>query len=378
LSGEWLAKKLSAGISLEESFASSFDDCIGVTWLVFQATPGSSPKKPLAPAMKTPDSSRRARHGLTLVELLVVIGIIATLVGLLLPAINMVDAASRRSACGSNLKQIGTALQGYASAQNTPSLPAIAWKGGAGNVATCNFFQSGWNYHVTSPRDGGFSWVVQILPFADQLNTFDTIARFSTVDGQPFASYGKFADFLCGKNTVANGSLNPDLIDDETIDKLKLSWAVCPARATGGENEQRGQCTYRANGGSSQILTGNALSDDGAMKHASATDGRGFALAAITDGLSMTYLVWERNDGSQVIRSSTDTLYNRTPFYCGKMLSVGLYQSPVTNLDAPLTLKAPYLPVSSGNLAPYRGPNPNDSIRSKSRIDCFRHNPPGR
>jgi hypothetical protein len=272
----------------------------------------------------------------------------------------MVDAASRRSACGSNLKQIGTALQGYASAQNTPSLPAIAWKAGAGNVATCNFFQSGWNGHVTSPRDGGFSWVVQILPFADQLNAFDSIASLSSVDGQPFASYGKFVDFLSGKNTALNGSLNPTLIDDETIDKLNLGWAVCPARATSGVNERRAQCTYRANGGSSQILTGNALPDDGAMKHASATDGRGFALAAITDGLSMTYLVWERNDDSQLY-VTTAANYNRTPFYCGKMLSVGLYPYTPTTLDAPLTLTAPYVAVSSGNLAPYRGPNPNSN-----------------
>ena len=309
---------------------------------------------------QTSRTASRSVSGLTLVELLVVVAIIAGLLALLLPAVNMAVASSRRAACGNNLKQIGLAVQGYSNTHANPSLPAIAWRGGAGNVTQCKFFQSGWNRHIQSPSNGGFSWVVQILPFAEQLTTFDTIGSLSTVDGQPFApianyGYGKFADCLVGKNTASNGSLNPTLIDDETIDRVKLSWAVCPSRATGGVNERRAQCTYRANGGSQTLL------DDGAMKHTSATDGRGFTLDSISDGLSMTYLVWERNDGSQLAVTGPSTSYNRTPFYCGKMLSVGLYRSPgpAAALDEPLTLTPPYLPVASGDLRPYFGPNPN-------------------
>ncbi|MFQ5653479.1 MAG: type II secretion system protein [Planctomycetota bacterium] len=49
----------------------------------------------------------RSRDGFTLVELLVVIAIIGTLVGVLIPSINMVRRKGAKTACLNNLREIG-------------------------------------------------------------------------------------------------------------------------------------------------------------------------------------------------------------------------------------------------------------------------------
>jgi prepilin-type N-terminal cleavage/methylation domain-containing protein len=88
------------------------------------------------------------RAGFTLVELLVVIGIIAVLISVLLPTLSRARESAKRTQCLSNLRQIAVFLNMYANQYNQ-QVP-IGYSGGAGGKVG-----EGNNYYLTRNSGSG-------------------------------------------------------------------------------------------------------------------------------------------------------------------------------------------------------------------------------
>jgi prepilin-type N-terminal cleavage/methylation domain-containing protein/prepilin-type processing-associated H-X9-DG protein len=226
---------------------------------------------------------RRVRsRGFTLIELLVVVAIIAVLVALLLPAVQMAREAARRSQCSNNLKQLGLSVHNYeASFQCFPSasiFPCPAVNPVTG-LPMC------WNF--------GVSPFVSILPYVEQ----GTIYNAYNVG---MGVYGSYPPSAAGPTTWWANT---------TVFNMQLSLLICPSDA---RNTKQPVTNYVANLGGPFLLGGYSgafvplnppATPTGYNTYASwnlpLTQNAGtFGMSSVTDGTSNTALWSEAVTGS--------------------------------------------------------------------------------
>ena len=195
------------------------------------------------------------KKGFTLVELLVVIAIIGILIGMLLPAVQSVREAARRTACANKIRQLGLALHNHHDTyENLPN---------------------GWNTF-------GWTWGVWTLSFIEQENLFNTIVNKELGEGN--------WNFDGGPNEIAASTKLDIFRCPSSIVKDNVNYNGIPDRAP---SDYRGNAgTLATSDDTSTMITGTRslehLEQDGIFYACSETK-----FADVTDGLSNTVFLSE-------------------------------------------------------------------------------------
>ncbi len=199
----------------------------------------------------------RKHRGFTLIELLVVIAIIGILVSLLLPAVQQVRAAARKTQCEDHLKQLGVALHNY--------------------HGTYHMFPAA---HMDTGTTGRayrhqLSWLTYLLPYVEQkpvydLINFKLIGPSNSSPNPNGSATGNPAFFAAGGSDIA-----VFLCPSDPVDRVSPTWAPT---------------NYLANQGVNCRCRGKSCS--GVFGHDTWT-----RMAEITDGTSHTIAIGETLKG---------------------------------------------------------------------------------
>lgn len=239
-------------------------------------------EKRLIPVVQSPRmycckrlTSRRVRFGLTLIELLVTIAIIAILISLLLPAVQQAREAARRMRCLAKVRDL--------------------------TIATANFEASEKMLPPSELADGWATWAIMLLPYLEQSNSSDTWRKTDHYYAQSAFTGGDFESFQCPTRPLSS-----------TAGDFRIFFPGGVVTGPPGQSAyaaMRSTNLFTDNGSFRRALsraTGNAFPSIGANYNASISDWKYSVSQADlnVDGTSQTLLFAEKAAVPAVLESS--------------------------------------------------------------------------
>lgn len=245
-------------------------------------------------------SSRR--RGFTMIELLVVLGIISVLMGLLLPAVQSARESARRLDCQARLASIGKSMNSYMSAYN--HYPYVAHHRGPSAAA--------WPTIVHPSEFRNYGPFLNLLPFLEEQVVF---ASFN-FDVPPAAPHLPALENRTAAGSHLRAFLCPT--DSNMFSGQILSWGATNYRYSLGP-------TYFHEPRNGSISRPNERLRRGAF-----TPNKALRTSNFTDGLSRTAFVSEK------LRSGNDSTFNA---HADFWYSDALPQTPQELIDACSSLR---------------------------------------
>ena len=246
-------------------------------------------------------------RGFTLVELLVVIANIATLIGLLLPAVQSARESARRSQCMSNMRQIALAF--LVCADTKKWLPAAAYTTDSAMVAKFPRPPEG------NPGRREHSWRVLVMPYLEEkaaIQDYNWMKHWW--DGTP-NSAGSVVDPARGVRTRSNAAVAMHNVAVYRCPSVPEIPKITIPASPDSDSARPGQGGWLMNPGTTdyETMTGvkaGVLSPDRYPN--GSQSGKGIVdkdavtrLRQVTDGMSKTMLVVECAGRPLVFRGPT-------------------------------------------------------------------------